>query len=95
MGISKEQAAHVARLAKIELDPGRLQLFTGQLNAVLRYMEVLEQLDTAGVVPTTRVIPLENVFRADRVHPPASPQRRYLESAPSCSGNFFSVPKVI
>ncbi|MFP5325978.1 MAG: Asp-tRNA(Asn)/Glu-tRNA(Gln) amidotransferase subunit GatC, partial [Acidimicrobiia bacterium] len=61
--ISREQVAHVAHLARLALTDEEIDLFTGQLAAVLEHAEEAEALDTEGVPPTAHPLPLENVLR--------------------------------
>lgn len=94
MKISKKEVVHVAHLARLELDREQLELFTAQLNTVLEYMERLKEVDTSEVDPTSHVIPVQNVFREDRVGQ-SLPREEALVNAPEKSKNCFMVPKVI
>jgi aspartyl-tRNA(Asn)/glutamyl-tRNA(Gln) amidotransferase subunit C len=94
MKISRDQVAHVAKLARLTLTSGEIERFTEQLSNILSYMEKLNQLDTSRVEPTSHVLPLSNVFREDRVRASLDPDRA-LENAPDREGPFFRVPKII
>src|SRR5208337_4053558 len=67
MALTREEVLHVAELARLSLSPEEIELFTGQLNDILEYVEKLQELDTSGVAPLAHVIPLGNVFREDQV----------------------------
>ena len=56
--------------------------------------QVLRQLDTAGVEPTSHAVPMVNVFRDDEPRPCLSPEEM-LANAPDRSGEFFRVPRII
>ncbi len=65
--LSKEQVKHVAKLARLDLTDDEAARFAGQLSDVLSYMEILEEVDTDGVEPTSQVTGLTNVTRKDKV----------------------------
>ena len=65
--ISEEQVGHVASLARLDLSEKEVSKFAGQLSAVFEYMEVLQEVDTAGVSETSQVTGLENVKEKDEV----------------------------
>jgi len=94
MKITREQVEHVARLARLELTGEEKDLFTGQLDAILAYVDKLNELDTEGIVPTAHAVPMENAFRED-VEAPSIGVENALANAPERSGSFFRVPKVI
>lgn len=64
---------------------------TKELDAVLGYIEHIEELDLDGVEPTSHVVALENVLRPDEVRP-SLPRERALENAPEVAADGFSVP---
>ncbi len=67
MKITTDRVRRVADLARLELAPGEEGALTGQLNAILEYMDQLSEVDTTGVEPTSHVLPLTNVMRDDVV----------------------------
>ena len=67
MKITKDVVEYVAHLARLELLPTEVDLYTEQLDRILAYMDQLNALDTTGIEPTTHAIPLVNVFRGDAV----------------------------
>ena len=73
--ITRDDVAHVARLARLALTDDELDTFTGQLAAVLDHAEDVEALDLADVPPTAHPYPLTNVLRPDVVRPDARPRR--------------------
>jgi aspartyl-tRNA(Asn)/glutamyl-tRNA(Gln) amidotransferase subunit C len=94
MKISRQQVEHVARLARLALEPAELEALTGQMDAVLGYVEKLDQLDTEGIIPTAHAVPMENAFRADQVKPSRGAEWA-LQNAPEASEDCFLVPKII
>ena len=84
----------VAELARLNLKPEEKQKLEKDLGAILDYVKKLEKLDTSKVEPTSHVLNMENVFRADEVKPSdAAPKA--LEHAPHADGPFFKVPKIV
>ena len=94
MKITVADVEHVACLARLELTPEEKELFAGQMDAILGYVEKLKELDTDGIIPTSHAVPMENAFREDAVRPSIGLDKA-LANAPARSGSFFVVPKVI
>jgi len=94
MNITRAEVEHVARLARLELSDKELETFTGQMDAILAYVEKLNELDTAGIVPTAHAVPMENAFRDDETVTPIGVDNA-LANAPDRVESFFRVPKVI
>jgi aspartyl-tRNA(Asn)/glutamyl-tRNA(Gln) amidotransferase subunit C len=92
--ISREDVAHVARLARIELSDDELDTFTGQLAKVLEHARDVEALDVSDVPPTAHPYPLQNVLRPDEVQP-TLPRDEVLAQAPAAEGGLFRVPPVL
>lgn len=94
MEISREDVAHVAKLARLEVNEEEQATFARQLSAILTYIDQLKQVDTAGVEPTATVLPTDNVFRDDVVRA-SLPREQALANAPDQVDGFFRVPKIL
>ena len=94
MKISKDEVEHVARLARLDLDEAAIEKFAGQIGDILDYVDALNRVDTAGVVPTSHAISLTNAFREDEVRDHL-PREQALANAPEQEDGTFVVPKVI
>ncbi|HVM53230.1 MAG TPA: Asp-tRNA(Asn)/Glu-tRNA(Gln) amidotransferase subunit GatC [Acidimicrobiales bacterium] len=92
--ITRDDVAHVARLARLSLTEEELDLFTGQLAAVLDHARDVEALDVADVAPTAHPLPLRNVLRAD-VPGPSLDRDEVLAAAPAVEDDRFAVPPVL
>ncbi|CAN5724134.1 Asp-tRNA(Asn)/Glu-tRNA(Gln) amidotransferase subunit GatC [soil metagenome] len=92
--ISRDDVAHVARLARLQLSDAELEEFTGQLGAVLDHAADVEALDVDDVAPTSHPYPLVNVLRAD-VPAPSLDRDEILAAAPSVEDDRFRVPPVL
>ncbi|MEE9557877.1 MAG: Asp-tRNA(Asn)/Glu-tRNA(Gln) amidotransferase subunit GatC [Candidatus Brocadiales bacterium] len=93
--IDKKTIDHVALLARLELSDEEKEVFTTQLEDILKHIEKLKELDTSQVEPMAYVATTaKNVFREDEARPSIDLEEA-LKNAPSRSGDFFKVPKVI
>lgn len=92
--ITRDDVAHVARLARLDLGDEELDRFTGQLAAVLDYARDVEALDVGDVPPMAHPYPLRNVLRDDEVRPSLD-RDEVLGQAPSAREGRFAVPPVL
>lgn len=89
--IERSDVKYVARLARLELSSEELDRMARELAAVLGHIEHIEELDLDGVEPTSHVVALENVLRADE--PRACLTREQaLANAPEVADDGFAVP---
>ena len=84
----------VAELARLNLKPEEKKKLEKDLGAILDYVKKLEKLDTQKVEPTSHVLDMENVFRADEAKPSDAADKA-LQRAPQTDGRFFKVPKIV
>ncbi|MFC5530843.1 Asp-tRNA(Asn)/Glu-tRNA(Gln) amidotransferase subunit GatC [Cohnella yongneupensis] len=94
MSISIKDVEHVANLARLELSDADKEQFAGQLNAILKYAEKLNELNTDDIEPTSHVLPLANVMREDEVKPSLTIEKAML-NAPEEEDDQFKVPAVL
>lgn len=92
MGISAGEVAHVARLARLELGEGELELFTEQLAKVLEHAADVAALEVAGVDEPPS--PLVNVLRDDELVP-CLDRDEVLAQAPQAQDGRFRVPRIL
>ena len=92
--LSAALVGSVAALARLDLAPGEEQRLTGQLNAILAYMDQLGEVDTTGIEPTSHVLPLTNVMRDD-VAGECLSNDEALANAPAAEQGHFAVPKIL
>lgn len=81
----------MARLARLRLSEEEIERMAGELSAILEHVERISALDLEGVEPTSHVVDLENVLRADEPRP-SLPRERALANAPDATDAGFSVP---
>ena len=89
--IDRDQVLHVARLARLRLSDEEVERMAIELSTILDHVEKIEELDLAGVEPTSHVVELENVLRDDEPRP-SWPRERVLAEAPDASDEGFRVP---
>ena len=94
MKLNRKDVEHVALLSRLELSENELDKFTGQLDAILEYIDVLNQVDTSAVEPMAHVLEIRNVMRADEVQL-SLPREAALQNAPDAEDGFFKVPKIV
>lgn len=94
MSIDIETAAKVAKLARIRVEEEDLPALAGEFNAILGFIEQLNELDVDNVEPMTSVTPMALPRREDVVTD-GDQQGKVLANAPDAREGFFAVPKVV
>lgn len=94
MKIDRQEAARIAKLARLELSDEDLDRLAREMNQILGYMEKLGELDTEGLQPMAHTLDLQTPFRKDVVGDSLDPEKA-LENAPAKEGTSFIVPRVI
>jgi aspartyl-tRNA(Asn)/glutamyl-tRNA(Gln) amidotransferase subunit C len=94
MAITREEVRHVAMLFRMGLSEADIAKFQQQLSQIIDYFQILQQIDTEGVPPTSHTLPLENVMRDDEPRP-SYPAEDILANAPLSEGGFFRVRAVL
>ncbi|HEX5236238.1 MAG TPA: Asp-tRNA(Asn)/Glu-tRNA(Gln) amidotransferase subunit GatC [Silvibacterium sp.] len=96
--VSAEDVKRVAELAYLELRHDEEVKMQRDLNAILGYIDQLNQVDTSSVEPMAQVAEIlggtSSALRADSPRP-SLPRDHVMASAPETDGTFFKVPKVI
>jgi aspartyl-tRNA(Asn)/glutamyl-tRNA(Gln) amidotransferase subunit C len=94
MAIDKATVVKVARLARIAVSDDEAEALRGELNAILGFVEQLNEVDVTGVEPMTAVVHMPMKKRADIVTE-GDQVEKVLANAPVREGPFFAVPKVV
>lgn len=92
--ISRDDVAHLARLARLALTDDELDGFAGQLDAILEHVSVIQAVDVTDVVPTGNPLKDVNVTRPDVVAPCLT-QAQALAEAPRAAEGRFAVPQIL
>ncbi|MEL6841384.1 MAG: Asp-tRNA(Asn)/Glu-tRNA(Gln) amidotransferase subunit GatC [Pseudomonadota bacterium] len=94
MSIDIETARRVAKLARIKVEDDALPALAGEFNAILGFIEQLNEVDVDGVEPMTSVTPMR-LKRRDDLVTDGDQQGAVLANAPDAREGFFAVPKVV
>ena len=93
--ITREEVAHLARLARLALEDSELDSLAGQLDVILGAVaQISEVTDAADVPPTSHAVRLENVTRPDVVMPSLTLEQA-LSGAPAAEDGRFRVPRIL
>jgi aspartyl-tRNA(Asn)/glutamyl-tRNA(Gln) amidotransferase subunit C len=92
--ISRDEVAHLARLARLALTDAELDSFAGQLDAILGHVSQIQAVDVTGVEPTGNPLTDVNVFRAD-IPQPCLTQEQAVAEAPNAVDGRFAVPRIL
>ncbi|MFX4291464.1 MULTISPECIES: Asp-tRNA(Asn)/Glu-tRNA(Gln) amidotransferase subunit GatC [Streptomyces] len=93
-GITREEVAHLARLARLELSSEELDHFAGQLDDIIGAVAAVSDVAGEDVPPTSHPLPLTNVMRPDEVRPSLPPEQ-VLSQAPAAEQQRFKVPQIL
>lgn len=88
MKIDRETVEHIAELARLALTEDEIELYAGQLSAILEYAERLQAVDTSAIPPTASVLPLHNVLRPDEARPSLPRDEALANTADQADGQF-------
>ena len=92
--ISRDEVAHLARLARLAVTDDELDTFAGQLDVILRSVASVSEVAADDIPPTSHAVPLSNVFRDDLVRPGLTCQQA-LAGAPAAEDGRFRVPRIL
>lgn len=91
--ITVKDVEHVAKLARLELTEDEKEKFTKQLGDVLKYVEMMNEVDTTDVKPMAHAFDFVNVMREDKVVYEQT-KEELMKNAPDEENGFFRVPKI-
>ena len=92
--ITRDEVAHLANLARIDLDDAELDHLAPQLSVILESVASISGVAGDDIPPTSHALPLTNVFREDVVVPSLTPEQA-LSGAPASEQQRFSVPRIL
>lgn len=94
MKISEEEVRHVAKLSKLEFSDQETKEFATTLSKIVDMVELLNEVDTTGVVVTTTMADRKNVLRADIAQKGES-REELFKNVPESQDNFIKVPAIL
>lgn len=92
--ISREEVAHLAHLARLDLAPDELVHLAGQLDQILGAVAQVTEVAADDIPPTSHALPLTNVFREDEQRA-CLPAEAVLAAAPAAEDGRFRVPQIL
>ncbi len=92
--ITRDEVAHLADLARIDLSAEELDHLAPQLSVILESVASIADVAAADVPPTSHPIPVTNVFREDVVVPGLTAEQA-LSGAPQVEEQRFAVPRIL
>lgn len=94
MAVSKEEILHIAKLADLKINENEIDEYAKNLEDILEFMKVLDNVNTDNVEETIETLSNVNVFRKDEVKE-FEDKQALLQNAPDKENNMFKIPKVI
>jgi aspartyl-tRNA(Asn)/glutamyl-tRNA(Gln) amidotransferase subunit C len=94
MSVDAATVKRIGRLARIRIEESEVATYQGELNAILGFVEQLNEVNVEGVEPMTSVTPMQLRRREDKVTDGGYPEK-IVANAPLSEDNFFEVPKVV
>ena len=92
--ITREEVAHLADLARIDLSDAELDRLAPQLDVILDSIKSISEVAADDIPPTSHPMPLTNVFREDLVRPGLTVEEA-LSGAPAVEEQRFAVPRIL
>jgi aspartyl-tRNA(Asn)/glutamyl-tRNA(Gln) amidotransferase subunit C len=93
--LSREDVLKLARLSRLKLTDGEVEKFRDELSDILDFVEILKNVDTAGLKPTSQTTGLKNVMRKDEPLDYGYKTEDLLKNAPATKDNQFKVKRVL
>jgi len=92
--LSEADVLKVASLSRLKLSEAEVETLGKQMGSVLKYIAMLDELDTDSIEPMAHAIEISNVFREDQIQE-SLPREKALSNAPQTDGNYFLVPAIL
>ncbi|HAW29837.1 Asp-tRNA(Asn)/Glu-tRNA(Gln) amidotransferase subunit GatC [Gimesia maris] len=92
--LTQDEVLKVASLSRLKLSETEVTALGEQMGSVLKYIAMLDELDTADIEPMAHAIEISNVFRDDQLQE-SLPREQALSNAPQTDGNYFLVPAIL
>ena len=93
--ITRDDVLKLARLSKLKLSEDEISKFAHELDAIVKYVEQIDSVDSEGLEPTAQVTGLKNVMREDKVINYGETSEELLKNTPSKEKNYIKVKRVL
>ena len=91
--LSRDEVAHLARLARLAVTDDELDTFSRQIDAIVDTVSAVCDIPH-DIPPTAQVVPQTNVLRPDTTEP-SLPREAALAGAPAAEEGRFRVPRIL
>lgn len=92
--LTRDEVAHLAYLARLDMTDEELDRYAGQLDVILHSVATVAAVADQDIEPTSHAVPLVNVYREDIVRPGLT-QDEALAMAPAADAGRFRVPQIL
>ena len=92
--ISNDQVKYVANLARLAVTDEEAEVLTNQLDAIITFAELLNEVDTEDIKPTTHVLDLKNIMRED-IAKKGLDNEEVIKNAPDHVDGYIRVPSIL
>ncbi|MEV6861007.1 Asp-tRNA(Asn)/Glu-tRNA(Gln) amidotransferase subunit GatC [Streptosporangium subroseum] len=92
--ITRDEVAHLARLARLALADEELDHFAAQLDVIIGAVARVAEVAADDIPPSSHALPITNVYRPDEVRPSLTPEQA-LSGAPAVEDGRFRVPRIL
>jgi len=92
--ITRDEVAHLARLARLALPEDELDQLAAQLDVIISAVAKVQEVAKGDIPPTSHALPLTNVYHPDEVKPGLTPDQALAE-APAVEDGRFRVPQIL
>lgn len=93
--ITENEIVHIGKLARLNLTEQEIKRYTSDMQEIIGYAEMINNLDTSEIDETIGVVEQKNVFRKDEIKNFGASKEELLSNAPSQDEGMFRIPKVI
>lgn len=94
VALTRNDVAHLAHLARLELTDTELDMYVGQLSLILDSVAAVSSVANQDIKPTTHAVPLSNVYRDDVIRPGLTHEEA-MDQAPAVQDGRFRVPQIL
>lgn len=94
MSITRDEVAHLARLARLALGEDELGHLAAQLDVIISSVARVQEVTADDIPPTSHALPLTNVYRPDEIRPCLTSEQA-LAAAPAAEEQRFRVPRIL
>lgn len=94
--LTKEDVKKIASLAKLQLEEKDIPVYISQLSSILSFVSTLQEVKSDGILPTSQVTGLINVFREDEVDTSRMlSQKEVLSTVRESNDGYIVVPQIL